>query len=53
MELNESAVLLMLNPSVDHTRKDLPVDVYETGELPTSGLTQVQASLMHLTGVHC
>eukprot|EP00877_Chromochloris_zofingiensis_P010803 jgi/Chrzof1/5977/Cz16g22120.t1 len=40
MELNESAVLLMLNPSVDHTRKDLPVDVYETEFHVVNGVPQ-------------
>jgi len=31
MELNEGPVFLLLNPFIDHSRKDLPVDVYETG----------------------
>jgi hypothetical protein len=28
---NEGPVFLLLNPFIDHSRKDLPVDVYETG----------------------
>lgn len=31
LAINESPVLLLLNPRVDHTRKDLPVALYETG----------------------
>lgn len=31
MELNEGPVFLLLNPIIDAARKDLPVDVYETG----------------------
>jgi hypothetical protein len=28
---NEGPVFLLLNPAIDASRKDLPVDVYETG----------------------
>ena len=38
MEINESPVFLVLNPKIDHTRKDLPVSLYETGEPPTGWL---------------
>ena len=31
-EVVESPVFLLLDPAVDHTRKDLPVSLYETGE---------------------
>ena len=31
MSINESPVLVVLNPRVDATRKDLPVTLYETG----------------------
>jgi hypothetical protein len=30
-EYNESPLLLLLDPAIDHSRKDLPLDVYETG----------------------
>jgi hypothetical protein len=30
-EHNESPLLLLLDPAIDHSRKDLPLDVYETG----------------------
>lgn len=30
-QYNEGPVFLLLNPFIDHSRKDLPVDVYETG----------------------
>lgn len=30
-ELNEGPVFMLLNPFIHHSRKDLPVDVYETG----------------------
>lgn len=29
--INEAPVFLLLNPKLDHTRKDLPVALYETG----------------------
>lgn len=31
MALNESPVFLLLNPRVDHSRKNLPVTLFETG----------------------
>ncbi len=31
-EVVEGPVFLMLDTAVDHTRKDLPVSLYETGE---------------------
>jgi len=37
MELNESPVVLLLNPKVDHLQKDLPVMLFETGEYVTLG----------------
>jgi hypothetical protein len=30
-QYNEGPVFLLLNPSIDNSRKDLPMDVYETG----------------------
>ena len=45
MELNESPILLLLNPKIDHDRKDIPVTIYETGRLGLEG-----SSLLVLPG---
>ena len=36
-EVIESPVFLLLDPSIDHTRKDLPVTLHETGGAGVQG----------------
>jgi len=31
MDINESPVYVLLNPSINHSQKDLPVSIYESG----------------------
>lgn len=31
MDINESPVYVLLNPSINHAQKDLPVTIYESG----------------------
>jgi hypothetical protein len=31
MELNESPAFLLMDPTIVHTRRDLPIRMYETG----------------------
>jgi hypothetical protein len=31
MELNESPAFLLMDPTIVHTRRDLPISMYETG----------------------
>lgn len=31
MDINESPVYLLLNPSINHAQKDLPLTIYESG----------------------
>jgi COP9 signalosome complex subunit 6 len=33
MDINESPVYVLLNPAINHTQKDLPVTIYESGML--------------------
>eukprot|EP00879_Flechtneria_rotunda_P001616 GHRR01001776.1.p1 GENE.GHRR01001776.1~~GHRR01001776.1.p1 ORF type:complete len:320 (+),score=108.09 GHRR01001776.1:194-1153(+) len=40
LQFNESPVFLLLNPFIDHARKDLPVDVYETELHAVDGVPQ-------------
>jgi hypothetical protein len=42
MAINESPVFLLLNPTVDLSRKDLPVALYETGTARSRDLKAVQ-----------
>ncbi|WIA21756.1 hypothetical protein OEZ85_000918 [Tetradesmus obliquus] len=39
-EFNESPLLLLLDPVIDHSRKDLPIDVYETELHVVDGVPQ-------------
>jgi hypothetical protein len=32
MDVNESPVYLLLNPAINHSQKDLPVTIYESGK---------------------
>ena len=31
MDINESPVYVLLNPLINHSQKDLPVTIYESG----------------------
>lgn len=31
MDINESPVYVLLNPSINHAQKDLPVTIFESG----------------------
>jgi len=33
MDINESPVYVLLNPSINHAQKDLPVTIYESGNM--------------------
>ena len=44
-QYNEGPVFLLLNPFIDHSRKDLPVDVYETGAHHLQQTSTAPASL--------
>ena len=33
MDINESPVYVLLNPSINHAQKDLPVTIYESGNI--------------------
>jgi COP9 signalosome complex subunit 6 len=32
MDINESPIYMILNPTINHARKDLPITIYESGE---------------------
>jgi len=34
MDINESPVYVLLNPTINHAQKDLPISIFESGELP-------------------
>eukprot|EP00775_Hariotina_reticulata_P006236 gene6236-6473_t len=50
-EFNESPVFLLLNPVIDHARKDLPVEVYETVTAHLMGLHSAIKMLVGKLGV--
>lgn len=32
MDINESPVYVLLNPTINHAQKDLPISIFESGE---------------------
>ena len=32
MDINESPIYMILNPTINHARKDLPITIYESGK---------------------
>lgn len=33
MDINESPVYVLLNPTINHAQKDLPISIFESGKL--------------------
>ncbi|KVI02393.1 JAB1/Mov34/MPN/PAD-1, partial [Cynara cardunculus var. scolymus] len=64
MDINESPVYVLLNPSINHAQKDLPVTIYESVEAerisvdhvahlkPSDGGSAATQLAAHLTGIH-
>ncbi|GFZ07322.1 COP9 signalosome subunit 6B [Actinidia rufa] len=64
MDINESPIYVLLNPSINHAQKDLPVTIYESVEAerisvdhvahlkPSDGGSAATQLAAHLTGIH-